>query len=549
MTLKEGEIIAEHYLLRRQLGTGSFGDVWLAQNLLADIDVAIKFYGTLDESGLQGFRNEFKVAYKLRHPNLLNINHFDVFNNCPYLVMPYCENGSVRQYVGKMQEREIWKFVSDVTCGLAFLHGQDPPIVHQDIKPDNILVTSDGHYVISDFGISRSLRTELSRSNNISGSSGTIAYMGPERFSERPVTVLASDIWALGMTLYEVVTGGVLWEGMGGCVQLNGARLPKMDSISPKLAKLILACLSAETWNRPSASQIYQYASAYLQHRQLPTLIDQYNVSDDTPTYAGNTNAPVASSMSATDYQHIPKATFHSNKKILAVAAAVMGGVILASGILLARNSLSEERDFGNCKSKEDFEQFIKDYPNSPHVAVARMRIASMNPIVAVSEQQEESQEERTEETQEQITATKERPTKAVRAVEDVHVIVEDSKTLPSKDTNGKALIGQPTRQPMGSTTDADDDASFRACSSVYAYKDYLQRFPNGRHRADAERAIKNLRTQNDIDNNAEQPQHRRGLRQRPRGSQTITIRPAEMPERPHRHRQDNGRSHDNWRR
>ena len=124
MKLVEGSIIAEHYQLLRQLGSGSFGDVWLAHNMLADIDVAIKFYGTLDEKGIEDFRNEFKIAYRLRHPNLLNINHFDVYENCPYLVMPYCAHGSVNRQIGKMPEQEIWKFVLDVSGGLAFLHSQ-----------------------------------------------------------------------------------------------------------------------------------------------------------------------------------------------------------------------------------------------------------------------------------------------------------------------------------------------------------------------------------------------------------------------------------------
>ena len=180
MTFKEGNIIAEHYQLKKQLGQGSFGDVWLANNLLADIDVAIKFYGTLDQKGIEEFRNEFKIAYKLHHPNLLNISHFDVFENCPYLVMPYCENGSLSHRIGQMPESEIWKFILDTSCGLAFLHSQKPPIVHQDIKPDNILITSDGRYVISDFGISRSFRTQLSSTKNNINSSGTLAYMGPE---------------------------------------------------------------------------------------------------------------------------------------------------------------------------------------------------------------------------------------------------------------------------------------------------------------------------------------------------------------------------------
>lgn len=274
MTFKEGNIIAEHYELKKQLGQGSFGDVWLAHNMLADIDVAVKFYGTLDKKGIEDFRNEFKIAYRLHHPNLLNISHFDVFENCPYLVMPFCENGSVSHRIGQMQESEIWKFIHDVSRGLAFLHSQNPPIIHQDIKPDNILITSDGRYVISDFGISRSFHTQMSRTNNKINSSGTLAYMGPERFSEKPLVVLASDIWAFGMTLYEIIAGDVLWEGMGGCVQLNGARIPVI-STTPEIKRLINACLAPETWNRPTAQQIYEYAAAKMQNKPLPPLFEE----------------------------------------------------------------------------------------------------------------------------------------------------------------------------------------------------------------------------------------------------------------------------------
>lgn len=533
MTLKEGEIIAEHYQLKRQLGAGSFGDVWLARNLLADIDVAIKFYGTLDESGLQGFRNEFKMAYKLRHPNLLNITHFDVFNNCPYLVMPYCENGSVRQYVGQLPEGEVWKFINDVSCGLAFLHSQSPHIVHQDIKPDNILITSDGRYVISDFGISRSLRTELSRTNNTSSSSGTLAYMGPERFSETPVTVLASDIWAFGMTLYEVVTGNVLWEGMGGCVQLNGARIPRMEMVSPKLSKLIIACLSVDTWNRPSASQIYEYASAYLQHRSLPTLTDQYVAHEEGPVYASNASEYGDAGEKPYNSVSVALRAFFSNKKTMAVAASVLGVLFLGGGFLLVRNSLSEERDFGNCRSKEDFEQFIKDYPNSSHVAVARMRIASMATYAVVSEQQEEVSEEKLAEEQEPVPAIK-RP----KVVEEVRVVVENERAVPSVNRSDEPVIAQSARQPSSSETQADDDASFRACSSIYAYYDYLQRFPDGKHRAEAERAINNLQSQSNITNNVEQqPQQRMETQQRKHPSVSISVHPGGGPERPNRHR------------
>ena len=120
MQLKNGDIFAEHYQLKKLLGVGSFGEVWLARNILADVDVAIKLYGLLDDNGIKDFREEFKLAYKLHHPNLLHLNHFDVFGQCPFLVMPYCPKGSSASLKGKMSEKQIWRFIRDVSCGLMF---------------------------------------------------------------------------------------------------------------------------------------------------------------------------------------------------------------------------------------------------------------------------------------------------------------------------------------------------------------------------------------------------------------------------------------------
>lgn len=378
MLLTRDKIIAEHYQLVRQLGQGSFGNVWLAHNMLADIDVAIKFYGTLDKNGLDDFRNEFKIAYNLRHPNLLNINHFDVFENCPYLVMPYCENGSVNSIVGKMGEKDIWHFILDVSAGLAFLHSLQPPIIHQDIKPANILITSDGRYVITDFGISRSFRIMLSRTANTPNtSSGTIAYMGPERFSERPMLVLASDIWAFGMTVYELMTGDILWEGMGGCVQLNGARIPNIENnrFSEKLKQLVASCLAVETWNRPTAAQIHEIAADQIKNpfkkekfqlRPHPTPV---NTEDFSKKQTYNSLSCAQSNQ-------------WNLKRIIAVAAACILTASLAVGGFMYFQHISEEQVFVNCKTKQDFENFIKNYPESPFVDNARQRITSMTPNI-----------------------------------------------------------------------------------------------------------------------------------------------------------------------
>ena len=538
MTFKEGNIIAEHYQLKKQLGQGSFGDVWLANNLLADIDVAIKFYGTLDQKGIEEFRNEFKIAYKLHHPNLLNISHFDVFENCPYLVMPYCENGSLSHRIGQMPESEIWKFILDTSCGLAFLHSQKPPIVHQDIKPDNILITSDGRYVISDFGISRSFRTQLSSTKNNINSSGTLAYMGPERFSERPMIVLASDIWAFGMTLYEAITGDVLWEGMGGCVQLNGARIPAMSNTTPELAKLVSACLSPETWNRPTAQQIYDYAAAHIQHNQLPPLTYGQQESPKTepidtprrqelrrqemfkPVTPASTPSPsprpapaprpISSPRSAVKPRQQAKQTSDTSdtslspltKRILIAVAAILGVIVIGAGLTTLFSSFSEEQDFISCKTRQDFEQFIKDHPSSSYVTVARKRIEALTPA------------ENQQKTDAVVSPDAPKATIVGTPVvkEKVEIVTQQAQPQDIPDDRIEILPSTPSNvntSPTTATSTANqqnDDAVFYACQTIGDYQSYLNTFPQGRHRSQAQAAINDILNRNDNMVNKEEP-------------------------------------------
>ena len=105
--------------------------------------------------------------------------------------MPYCPKGSSASLKGKMSEKQIWRFIRDVSCGLMFLHNQNPPIIHQDIKPDNILINDENRYMITDFGISARIRSTLRRNQGQESSGGTLAYMGPERFGPSPAPIMA----------------------------------------------------------------------------------------------------------------------------------------------------------------------------------------------------------------------------------------------------------------------------------------------------------------------------------------------------------------------
>ena len=280
-SLKNGDIFDGHYRLLRLLSNaGGTADVWLAIDLNTIDDsieindalveshpdentamkVAIKIYrpqNALDIEGEQRFRDEFKIVYNYHHSNLLQPTHFSIWGENPYLVMPYCSRGSSEQFAGSLiREADIWKYVGEVAAGLAYLHGMNPPIVHQDIKPGNVLIDDNGNYAITDFGISVTREKHLQYDVK-----GTQAYMAPERFiDETPLA--ASDIYAFGVTLFELITGQVPFgEGGGrnqpdGPVQLNflGRNVPT------SIKRLITDCLDKNPNQRPTAAQLVEAA-------------------------------------------------------------------------------------------------------------------------------------------------------------------------------------------------------------------------------------------------------------------------------------------------
>ena len=236
--LKVGDIIKERYSLVRFLGSGSFGEVWLAHDQLTGRDVALKIYLSLDPAGVEEFQREYANTADLSSPYLLTPEYFDVYGRRPFLVMKYCENGSSSKLAGNITEEQLWRFVLDVAEGLAVLHGQSDPIVHQDIKPDNILMDGGGRFLITDFGISRRLRATMRRQSKRDVSSGAMPYMAPERFESNPRLSTASDIWSLGASIYELATGELPFNGFGGAMQRNGAEMPSLGGSYSRISEI-----------------------------------------------------------------------------------------------------------------------------------------------------------------------------------------------------------------------------------------------------------------------------------------------------------------------
>lgn len=271
--IKPGLVINDRYKLLEYKGSGSFGEVWLARDLEQNKDIAIKIYISLDRKGCEEFLAEYKIASGLKHKNLLVTEHYDVWNNRPFLTMKYCGKGAASLLVDKLKpckkdELIIWKFIRDVAAGLVYLHNLDPdPIVHQDIKPDNVLLDNDGSFLITDFGISKRVRDTLRSQSTRAQKAGATAYMAPERFSKKPAPILASDIWSLGASIYELAEGCLPFNGMGGVMLKNGAEMAELsDGWTRNLNDIMVFCLEKESWDRGKAHEIKKIADEVIKN-------------------------------------------------------------------------------------------------------------------------------------------------------------------------------------------------------------------------------------------------------------------------------------------
>lgn len=258
-----------HYKLVDLLSTaGGSADVWLAIDLNTVDDtsdeskatkVVIKIYrpkNMIDIEGEYQFRKEFKKVFGCHHENIIQPTYFSIFEESPYLVLPYCPSGSSELLIGQLTSaNEIWKYVFEVSSGLTYLHEHSPQIIHQDIKPANVLIDDNGNYAITDFGISAEMGGADIESEDETG--GTFAYMAPERFLEGTPPMPESDIWALGATLYELITGDAPYGNDGGSKQTKGIKIPPIkQNIPDSIKELVYSCLAFDPQERPTARQI-----------------------------------------------------------------------------------------------------------------------------------------------------------------------------------------------------------------------------------------------------------------------------------------------------
>lgn len=210
--LKTGTIIAERYEILGKIGTGGMADVYKAKDHKLNRFVAVKVLKQEfreDTTFIRKFRSEAQAAAGLTHPNIVNV--FDVGDDggVYYIVMELIEGITLKEYIakkGKLSIKEATSIAIQVSMGLEAAHNHG--IVHRDVKPQNIIISTDGKVKVTDFGIARAASSNTISSNVM----GSVHYSSPEQvrggYSDEK-----SDIYSLGITLYEMVTGRVPFDG------------------------------------------------------------------------------------------------------------------------------------------------------------------------------------------------------------------------------------------------------------------------------------------------------------------------------------------------
>ncbi len=210
--LKSGMILDDRYEILSKIGSGGMSTVYKGRDQKLNRNVAIKVLKSEyreDANFVRKFREEAQAAARLAHPNIVNVYDVGEEMGIHYIVMELVEGITLKNYIerkGKLTIREATSIAIQVSMGLEVAHNND--IVHRDIKPQNVMISKDGKVKVMDFGIAKAASSETISSNAM----GSVHYTSPEQ-ARGGYSDAKSDIYSLGIVMYEMVTGRVPFDG------------------------------------------------------------------------------------------------------------------------------------------------------------------------------------------------------------------------------------------------------------------------------------------------------------------------------------------------
>ena len=272
--LEAGRTLNGRYKIKSLIGTGGMAAVYLAKDLILDRLVAIKVL-RLDfrqnDDAMRRFRREALSATQLTHPNIVGVYDVGQSQEMNYIVMEYVEGIDLKDYIrqkGALHPIEAVRIMMQIVSAIAAAHQNR--IIHRDIKPQNILIDKEGNVKITDFGIAVALSdTSLTQTNTLLGS---VHYLSPEQ-ARGGMATIQTDIYALGIVLYELLTGKVPFDGESAVsIALKHFQEPLPTIVNP--TAMVPQSLENIVLKATAKDPMHRYKSCYEMFQDLKTCLD-----------------------------------------------------------------------------------------------------------------------------------------------------------------------------------------------------------------------------------------------------------------------------------
>jgi eukaryotic-like serine/threonine-protein kinase len=261
--IAEGSIVDNRYKVLRRIGTGGMADVWLAEDTHLQRQVALKVLHRRylqDREFVERFQREAESAAGLQHPNIVGVYDRGQDGEVNYIAMRYVEGPTLKELIDRgLTPPQAVALVRQVLEGARFAHRNG--IVHRDLKPQNVIVDGEGKAVVTDFGIARAGVSEITQTGSVMG---TPHYLSPEQAQGHDVTSV-SDLYSIGVILYEALTGRVPFEGESAVAvaMKQVSQVPQRpSSINPQVSPALDAVVMRALEKDPGAR--FQSADAFI---------------------------------------------------------------------------------------------------------------------------------------------------------------------------------------------------------------------------------------------------------------------------------------------
>ena len=280
-----GQKINDRYQIIRTIGEGGMANVYLAYDTILDRNVAVKILrGDLaeDEKFVRKFQREAISASSLSHPNIVEMYDVGEDDGRYFIVMEYVEGVTLKNLIkrrGALTLSEVIDIMLQLTSAIACAH--DSYIIHRDIKPQNVLILDDGRVKITDFGIAMALNSnELTQTNSVMGS---VHYLPPEQANGTGATI-KSDIYSLGILMYELITGNLPFKGDSAveiAIKQMKEPIPSIVEQNPNIPQSVENIILKASAKNPKN----RYESARQMYEDLTTCLDESRLKEPKYVY------------------------------------------------------------------------------------------------------------------------------------------------------------------------------------------------------------------------------------------------------------------------